>query len=110
MSCFAPAERPSTSRAQTGGAIANARGAVGICDASYPSESLPRALRAHRPVATSQKPELQSVFTAQEAPSGLPASPERVHRPVARLQMPELQSVFVAHAAPSGACANADAF
>ena len=54
-------------------------------------------------------PELQSVFAAQEAPSGLPASPERVHRPVARLQMPEPQSVFVAQAAPSGACANADA-
>src|SRR5271166_4371895 len=53
-------------------------------------------------------PELQSVFAAQEAPSGLPASPERVHRPVARLQMPELQSVFVAQAAPPGACANAD--
>ena len=66
-----------------------------------PSESLPGALCAQRPVATSQKSELQSVLMAQDAPSGL-SSPLRVQTPVARLQMPELQSVFAAQEAPSG--------
>jgi len=59
-------------------------------------------LRVHRPVATLQAPDRQSVFTAQGSPSGLLPGAVEVHERVAASQMPEVQSASAVQDVPSG--------